>query len=249
MSKASRYSYMRAFHQEPSSSHGGDNIDYTPYDRKRETDDSSDTTTNSTEESLDSTDTNSITEDEEEFDAEQNLGLWVTLVIMCYNKRCKAIDVLKEYILLYIESESDKLFQDIMNDIAGAAELPLHDAIEYSIDKHEKSIIASVNICKANSFWCELAEMDGGLNCQWLTGKICSCGDCVCGSLLETVEVLIKLFTAMREDDLIRQIEADVAETGEEMALEDAIDRTVERYERDILARFRSAEDFANVCR
>ena len=158
------------------------------------------------------------------------------------------------YILSYIESESDKLFQNIMSDIVNAElrGIPHRDVIEYAVNKNEGMIIAAVNKCKENSgdasLWCRLADMGGKWNCQWFTGKACYCGDCDGASILKTIRVVIKLFIAMREDGFIQQIEMDVVEMGEEMVLEDAIDQTVTRYEKDTLVKFQDAENVLNAC-
>ena len=189
-----------------------------------------------------------------EVDHSINNWLWEKLVIMCCTKELKQLDMLKGYILSYIESEFDKLFQDIMSDIviAELREMSPRDAIEYAINKNEGLIIASVNKCEENSgdesLWCRLADVGGKWNCHWFTGKACYCEDCDGASILTTVRVYIELFIAMQEDGLMQQILADVVEMGEEMALEDAIDLTVTRYEKDILAKFQDAENVVNAC-
>ena len=189
-----------------------------------------------------------------ELDQSTNNWLWEKLVIMRSNKEYKPLDRLHGYLLLYILSESDKLFQDIMSDVVVGElkDLSFNDAIEYALDKNEESIIASVNRCEENegdeSFWCALAGQGGEWYCQWLTGESCNCEQCDGASILKTTVVFIKLFIAMRKDHLIQQIEADVEEMSKEMVIDDAIDKAIQRYEKVILGKLRDAEDFVNTC-
>ena len=48
-------------------------------------------------------------------------------------------------------------------------------------------------------------------------------------------EIFIKLFLAMREDDLIQQIQSDVDADDKKIELDDNIDQTVDVYVKDIL--------------
>ena len=136
--------------------------------------------------------------------------LWERLAILCFSdNKLKPLDIFKGYILLFIKSESDKLFNEIMNNVIDAEfrGLPIQSAVEYALNKNEESIIASVNRCKSEeSFWSELSEFGGEWDCQWFTGEPCHCTECGGVSILKMTEVYIKLFISMREDDLIEQI-------------------------------------------
>ncbi len=200
----------------------------------------------------DSTDTEDTTS-EIEFEQDSNADcpeddqdwLWERLAMLCFSdNKSKPLDIFKGYIVLFITSESDKLFKEIMNNVRDA-DLPVQEAVQYTLNKKEKSIIASVNRCiSEESLWCELSELGGKWNCQWLTGKACPCRKCDGMSILKTTEVLIKLFISMRKDDLIQQIEEDIIEEmKKEMVQEDAIDQAVNKYKEDILVKLHDAKD------
>ena len=151
------------------------------------------------------------------------------IVILCCNtSECKPLDLPKRVIKSFIDSRSDKLFQNILSDIddAETRDLSLQDTIEYALEKHRKSIIATVDRFEAcgkdDSIW-----------------KPCHCDNC--NGLNTHVEILIKVFAAMEEDDLIQRIVVDIEEMRDNMELDDAIDQTVDRYRKDIFAEFRNA--------
>ena len=190
--------------------------------------------------------------------------LWEKLVILCYNQEEKPLDMLKGYIRLHIDSESDRLFKDIMSDVMDAElrDIPRQEAIEYALKMNEDSILACVAECEESndddddssdaeeedSFWCRMAEMGGGWDCQWFTGEPCHCERCDGVSVMDTIRVIIKLFLAMQEDDLMQRIEADIEDTSEEMTLIFGTNRTVEKYGKNILAKFGDARKTLDAC-
>ena len=109
--------------------------------------------------------------------------------------------------MLFIKSESDELFRNIISDIAETKSIGMkrQDSIIYALRKNKESIVAVVNSCKNNeeSFLCELSELGGTWDCHWFTGKECACINCDGVSIIKMAEIFIKLFLAMREDDLI----------------------------------------------
>ena len=96
-----------------------------------------------------------------------HIGLWERLAIICIidnNSKFKQMNICKGYVLIYMQSESDELFNEIMDDIMDAKlrRVPLRDAVSYALKENEESVIASVEICPSDeSVWCQLAEMGG----------------------------------------------------------------------------------------
>ncbi len=175
-----------------------------------------------------------------EDDHSVNNRLWKQLVILCYNKKSEPLDMLKGYIQLHIDSESDKIFENIMSDVIDAELRDISDqkAIEYALKENEESILASVSRCEKNGedklFWCRLAEKGGGLDCQLFTGKSCCCEKCNGLSILSTVKVAMKVFVGMRDDNLIQQIEAEIVNNmSDDLELGDVIDQVVKKYKED----------------
>ena len=59
---------------------------------------------------------------------------------------------------------------------------------------------------------------------------------------MKMTEVYVKLFLGMREDDLIQQIQSDIDANDKKVELDDVIDRVVDTYEKDILAKLYNAK-------
>ena len=116
----------------------------------------------------DSTDEDS-TEDE---DSSKDEWLWERLAILCFScKNMKLLEIFKGYMMLFIKSEDDELFQKIIGDIAETESMGMkrQDSIIYALRKNKESIVAFVNSCKDDgevSFWCELSELGGTWDCQ-----------------------------------------------------------------------------------
>ncbi len=75
-------------------------------------------------------------------------------------------------------------------------DIPLQDSIELSLGKNKESITVDVNNFNEDSIWCNINELTGKINCQWLSGEVCHCQDSSC--ILDTVRNFTKLFIAMR---------------------------------------------------
>ena len=178
-------------------------------------------------------------------DHSENNWLWERLAIICFTAS-KPLDVFKDYILQFIKSESDTLFNQIMYNAMHARmrDEPLQDAIDYALSKDEKSIIASVNKGKTEkSFWSEVSALGSERDCQWFTGKPCHCTECGGVGILKITELDVKIFMGMREDDLIGEIVRDIDdEVEEEKDLKDEVDRAVDRYKKDVLDKLYDAK-------
>ena len=140
----------------------------------------------------------SIDEDTEE-DSTKDDFLWERLAILGFScESLKLLEIFKGYILSFIKSESDDLFQNIISDIAETESMVMkrQDSIAYALRKNKESIVAVVNSCKDNeeSFWCELSELGGTWDCHWFTGKECTCINCGGVSIIKMTEIFIKLF-------------------------------------------------------
>ena len=102
-----------------------------------------------------------------------------------------------------------------------------------------------MNNCKEDSIWCNIAELRGKLNCQWLSGRRCHCRDCDGTNILDIVRILTRLFIAMRTDKLIRQIEEDVLKMSGK--LDRAVGRVVKKYRKDIIVKLKDAKKIINA--
>ena len=67
---------------------------------------------------------------------------------------------------------------------------------------------------------------------------MCHCRECNGTSILDTIRIFIKLFIAMRADEIIQQIELDVLRINEKLSLDHAIDRAVKKYRKYISCGF-----------
>ena len=196
----------------------------------------------STDEDTDEDSSKDIDEDSSKDD-----WLWERLAILCFScENLKLLEIFKGYMLLFMKSESDELFQNIISDIAETESMGMNrqDSIIYALRKNKESIVAVVKSCKddGDSFWCELSELGGTWDCQWFTGNECTCINCGGVSIIKMTEVYIKLFLGMRDDNLIQQIQSDIDANDEEIELDDVIDKAVDVYEKDILAKLYDAK-------
>ena len=180
------------------------------------------------------------------------------MILSCRDDGCSSLDLLKMYIRLHIDSQSNTLFESIMNDINMLREkynIPLQKAIHIAVKMHEKSIIDAVDKCSENDddsddwFWCGLAEQGGNLNCYWMSGESCDCTECNGMSMLDTTSFFIKLFIDMGKDGLIEKIESDIDKIdSDEISLNDAIDQVVKTHKNEILIAFREARKTVDAC-
>ena len=193
-------------------------------------------------------------------ESESHDWIWEKLVIIsCYNDKFSSLDLLKTYIRSHIDSQSNKLFELIMNDVLEGEkyDIPLENAIRFAIKTNELLIIDAVDKCSENEededsddwFWCRLSELGGDLNCRWVTGKPCNCEKHNGGSMLDTIGFFIKLFIDMGKDELIEEIESDIEKiNSDEISLNDAIDQVVKDHEEEILTAFREARKTVDAC-
>ena len=202
----------------------------------------------SIEEDTDEDSTNDTDEDSSKDDC-----LWERLAILCFScENLKLLEIFKGYMMLFIKSEDDELFQKIIGDIAEIESMGVkrQDSIIYALRKNKESIVAFVNSCKDDgevSFWCELSELGGTWDCQWFTGNECTCINCGGVSIIKMTDIYIKLFLGMRDDDLIQQIQSNIDANDEEIELDDKIDKAVDAYKKDILARLYDAKKKLDV--
>lgn len=185
---------------------------------------------NSSEAEDEETNSSEADGDEEDNDEMINYWAWERIAILCFRQKLRPLVTLQECIKMYIESKCDPLFSDIINYALAIAlqRTPLHDGIDYSLSKHKESITLAVNNCNKRSIWCNIGELRGKFNCQWLSGEVCHCRDCDGTNILYTARVLTRLFIAMRADKLIRQIEEDV------LKMNGKLDRAVVEWLRNI---------------
>ena len=123
----------------------------------------------STDEDTDEDSTNDTDEDSSKDD-----WLWERLAILCFScENLKLLEIFKGYMMLFMKSEDNELFQKIISDIAETESMGMkrQDSIIYALRKNKESIVAFVNSCKDDGepFWCELSELGGTWDCQWFT--------------------------------------------------------------------------------
>ena len=186
-------------------------------------------------------------------DSSKDDWLWERLALLCFScENLKLLEIFKGYMLLFIESEDDELFQNIISDIVETESMGMkrQDSIKYALRKNKASIVAVVNRCKdgGESFWCELKELVGSWDCQSFSGNECTYINCGGLSIIKMTEVYIKLFLGMREDDLIQRIQSDIDANDKKIELDDVIDRAVDAYEKDILAKMYNAKMKLDAC-
>ena len=100
----------------------------------------------STEEDTDEDSSKDIDEDSSKDD-----WLWERLAILCFScENLKLLEIFKGYMMLFMKSESDELFQNIISDIAETESMGMkrQDSIIYALRKNKESIVAVVNSCK-----------------------------------------------------------------------------------------------------
>ena len=173
--------------------------------------------------------------------------------ILCFSyKHLKLLKLFEKYMMSFIMSESDELFQNIARDIARTESMGMkrQDSIIYVLRKNKESIVAVVNSCKdgGESFWCALVKLSGSWDCHWFTGNECTCINCGGVSIIKITELYIKLFLGMREDDLIQQIQSDIDVNDKDIELDDVIDKAVDTYEKDILKKLYDAKMRLDAC-
>ena len=193
-------------------------------------------------------------------ESETHDWIWEKLaIISCYNDKFSSLDLFKSYIRSHIDSQSNKLFELIMNDVLEGEkyDIPLEKAIRFAIKTNELLIIDAVDKCNENEededsddwFWCRLSELGGDLNCRWITGKPCNCEKHNGANMLDTIGFFIKLFIDMGKDELIEEIESDIEKiNSDEISLNDAIDQAVKDHEEEILTAFREARKTIDAC-
>ena len=201
----------------------------------------------------DSTDTDEDSTENIDEDSSKDDCLWERLAILCFScEKLKLLEIFKGYMLLFVKSEDDELFQNIISDIAETESMGMkrQDSIIYVLRKNKESIVAVVNSCKddGGSFWCALKELGGSWDCHWFTGNECTCINCGGVSIIKITELYIKLFLGMREDELIQQIQSDIDVNDKDIELDDVIDKAVDTYEKDILKKLYDAKMKLDAC-
>ena len=116
-------------------------------------------------------------------DSSKDDWLWERLAILCLScENLKLLEIFKGYMMLFIKSESDELFKNIISDITETESMGMkhQDSIVYALRKNIQSIVAVVNSCNNDeeSFWSELSELGGTWDCHWFTGDEYSCLNC-----------------------------------------------------------------------
>ena len=127
--------------------------------------------------------------------------LWEKLVIttsMCDNP----IEVFAGYIYLYMQSEDDELFNQMIDRISNAIYKPI--AIEHTIDENYNTIVEYIND-KSHGFWYEIGKEGKKWKCEWFRGNKCDCTECEDLSVRDVVKEYIKLFLEMQNNELIQK--------------------------------------------
>ena len=105
------------------------------------------------------------------------------------------LEVFGGFIVLFMQSEDDELFNQIMDRIT-IAYIPI--AIEDTLDKNYDAIVNAIGD-KNKSFKFELGKEGKNWKCEWFTVKQCECTECEGLSIRDVV----KLFLEMQNDELI----------------------------------------------
>ena len=160
--------------------------------------------------------------------------LWVTLIEMTANE-VDFLGVLKHFIAMDYKSQSDTLFNAIMMAVIDTKSRckSWYDAVKFVLDKNKNAIIASVNNCRndeSNSIWCKLAKKSDGVACKWFSGKSCYCRSCGGTSIFGNARTYLLIFIAMMKDELIEKIDVDIEDMKNNMEIQEAIDRALDRY-------------------
>ena len=149
------------------------------------------------------------------------------------------LEVFEGFIDLFMQSEDDELFNQMMDRISNAIYKPI--AIEHTLDENYDTIVEYIND-KSHGFWYELGKEGKKWKCEWFTGKQCECTECGGLSIRDVVKAFIKLFLEMQNDELIQKIESDIDEM-EDLPLCTRIDLTIKKYEDDVEEKLQEARN------
>ena len=149
------------------------------------------------------------------------------------------LEVFEGFIDLFMQSEDDELFNQLMDRISSAIYIPI--AIEDTLDENYDAIVNAIGD-KNKSFWFELGKEGKNWKCEWFTGKQCECTECGGLSIHDVVKAFIKLFLEMQNDELIQRIESDIDEM-DDLPLCARIGRAIKKYEDDIEEKLQKARN------
>ena len=105
-----------------------------------------------------------------EEEEEEDYALWEGFVMSCNRGGRSILEWLEGMIDLYKSSETDELFQQLMESVEWAKEndYSLSDAFNFAVHAHKTTIVARVASCqpKDDDFWCALASRDVQAGCK-----------------------------------------------------------------------------------
>ena len=149
------------------------------------------------------------------------------------------VEVFTGFIALFIRSEDDELFNQIITHVTNANYTVL--GIEEAINNNYKAIVNAIG--NANEkFWHGLRKEGENWKCEWFSGKHCECEDCEGLSIRDLVEVFIKLFLEMQKDELIQKIESDVDDM-EDLPFCVRIHQAINKYKHEIEDKLQEARE------
>ena len=149
------------------------------------------------------------------------------------------VEVFTGFIALFIRSEDDELFNQIITHVTNANYTVL--GIEEAINNNYKAIVNAIG--NANErFWHGLRKEGENWKCEWFSGKQCECEDCEGLSIRDLVEVFIKLFLEMQKDELIQKIESDVDDM-EDLPFCVRIHQAINKYKHEIEDKLQEARE------
>lgn len=175
---------------------------------------------------------------------EDDYWLWENFAMMCRRGDKDIFEKLDEMLSLYKWSQTDELFQKLMEGVRWAKELGygLHDSFNYAVYSNMTSIVEAVK-CNSDkdNFWSALSKRRLPPGCRWLTGKSCHCSVCFGHSLLTKVRCFVELFYGMDTDETIQKI---IGEEKSESSLEEAMTR----YREEILKNYERGQSVLEEC-
>ena len=177
-------------------------------------------------------------------DDEDDYWLWESFAMMCKRSGKDIFEKLKDFLFLYKWSQTDALFQKLMDGVYWAKVLGyrLPNSFNFAVYSNIPLIVEAVKCNREEkNFWNTLSKRRLPPGCKWLTGEQCHCGVCFGHSLLTKVRRFGEIFYGMTTDETIQKI---LKEEKSGCSLEDAMDR----YKEEILEKFEDGQSMLETC-
>ena len=177
-------------------------------------------------------------------DDDDDYWLWESFAMMCKRGDKDIFETLDGLLPLYKWSETDELFQKLMDGVQWAKiqGFRLPDSFNYAVYSNMTLILEAVK-CNSDedNFWSVLSKRRLPSGCKWLTGQPCHCQACFGHSLLTKVRRFVEIFYGMKADETIQKIMRE-EENGS------SIEKAMDRYREGILENYERGQSMIEQC-